>query len=196
MAIHTFYRPDNHMLNMLINHMSGTYGVKVVDGHRFIATVEVTPTTLEFARNHPNETEIVKAPSYFGGYDQMQIGVSLSQFNKEMFERMTKTSLGKNITQFMTMRTGVPTGFVPTSVVGLYTNGGNQYCWVSEVTYTPQETEFIKLLDGFDFYYSYTDDGSVYKHWNNKWKEIEKAGHAMGLTHVRMNEIYRQLSNG
>lgn len=196
MTIRTFYRPDSKLLNILINNMVGTYGVKVVDGHRFIATVEITPVVEEFARNHPNETEIVKAPSYFGNYEQMQIGISLSQFDKEMFERMTKVSLGKNITQFMTMRTGVPTGFEPTSVVGLYTNGGNQYCWVSEVTYTAQETEFVKLLDGFDFHYAYTDDGSVYKRWNNKWKEIERLGHDMGLTYVRMNDIYRQLSNG
>lgn len=58
-----------------------------------------------------------------------------------------------------------------------------------ELTTTPVEKEWIKLWDGFDWYYGYTDDPSVWKEWDNKRKAIYEKGKAMGLCESRMQAI-------
>ena len=195
MTINTFLRPDSSMINLLINNVIGSIGVRVVENHRFIATVRVTPATEAFAKLNPTAVEMANAPSYFGGYEVMEIGVSLSQITSGEFARMTRRNMGKSITQFLSASVVVPNGYVGVPFVpGLYTNGKDSYTWVNVTTYTDVEQQYAALFEGFDFFYDYSDSHSVYSTYNTRLKENDAMGRSLGLSTVRMNEIYRQLS--
>lgn len=193
MTIHTFYRPDSSMLNMLINTLVGAgEGVKAPHGHRFTAVLNDTGTTRAFAKVH--EHERTTPPSYFQRTSQIEIGVSLSQITFEDFKRLANTGNGTNASQYFSVVRSLDNFKVePTQVENLYV-GQYGYYWLERVAYVGNEQMFVDLLKDFDFYYDYSDDLNVYKRYNNRWEEIKKEGSVMGLSLTRMNEIYRELS--
>lgn len=194
MTIRTFYRPDSTMINLLINTMvGGCMGIKNPEGHRFIAVLHDSRTTREFAKLNEHEESV--GPTYFRSPKQIEVGVSLSQITFEEFSRLANHRNGKNCSQYFSIVTTIGNLKVtPTQVPELYV-GQYGYYWLNKVNYAEAEQVYIDLLSGFDFYYQYSDDISVYRRNNDKLKEIEAKGRALGLSDERMSEIYHQLSN-
>lgn len=61
---------------------------------------------------------------------------------------------------------------------------------------TDVEKEYVKMYDGFDFWYAYTDDGSVYRAAEKQHNELKEQGDKMIADKVRLkfiNENTREL---
>lgn len=194
MTIRTFYRPDNSMVDLLINNLvGGCLGIKETNGHRFIAVLKRTASTERFATVH--EHECTKGPSYFGADDQIEIGVSLSQITFEQFARLANKSNGRNCSQYFGVVTSIDNLKVTaTSVPNIY-QGVYGYYWLKEVKRTPLEQRFADLLNGFDFYYQYSDDINVHRRWDKRLEEIKAQGASMGLSTDVMLRIYKESFN-
>lgn len=202
MTIRTFYRPEKTMLEML-----AAYGmnIKSIDGHHCVISVVDNALTQEFLRNNPDGCEVIKmVVEPFPAYNVIHVGVSLSQFTFDDFKKLSESKLSSAF-QFTNLNVRPWNGdktlreiIKPTQVEGLYiAPSETAYMWHDGTPvnqFTTLETEFIKLLDGFDFYYSYSDDLSVYRRWDKKWEEIKTQGEKMGLSHNRMHQIYQHLS--
>lgn len=202
MTIRTFYRPEETMLEML-----AVYGlnIKSINGHHCVISVVDNALTQEFLRNNPDGCEVIKMEvEPFPAYNVINVGVSLSQFTIDDFKKLNGSKLSSAF-QFTNLNVRPWNGaktlrevLKPTQVPDLYiAPSETAYMWHDgspKEEYTVLETKFVELLNGFDFYYDYSDDLSVYRRWNNKWEEIQKQGSELGLSNTRMNEIYRQLS--
>lgn len=61
---------------------------------------------------------------------------------------------------------------------------------------TDVEKEYVKKYDGFDFWYAYTDDGSVYRATEKQHNELKEQGDKMIADKTRLkfiNENTREL---
>lgn len=54
-----------------------------------------------------------------------------------------------------------------------------------------REAEFIDSLTGHDFFYEYSDSIEVYRSGKRHEEILKEAGIKMGLTHERVNELYK-----
>lgn len=203
MTIRTYYRPDNTMLRML-----ALYGmsIKHIDGHHCVIRCHDNDLTRHFVKNNKDGCEIVEMEVLpFPKYYVIDVGVSLSQFTVREFTALNNSKLSTAF-QFANLdvrpwndNKSLREILDATAVDGLYiAPSKTAYMWHDGTTaekYTDTEMKFIKLLDGFDFWYSYSDDASVYRAWNNKWKNICSEGEKLGLSDSRMNSIFKDLSN-
>lgn len=195
MTIKTFYRPDENMLAMLVSNIAGAVDcLRVVEGHRCLITVNVTPYTLVFEELNPEGTERTKLPIYFGGSEVIDIGVSLSQMTEERFRRLVEQSVQRNFSHYIGLVTSLNNNHKPTKVKGLYTNADKSYVWLIKRDRTVAEQKYAELLKGFDFYYQYSDSFSVYKNAKAKLDVIEAEGFKLGLTLDKMNQIFQEES--
>lgn len=195
-TITTFLRPDDSMINLMINNVcGGGDGVRVVSGHRFIIQLKLTPSTIRLEEMNPaSSTKRANLPSYFGGDRILEVGVSFSQMDAETFNHLTNPRHGKNITQYMSKIQAVTEKLQVTQVPNLYTNGTNMYFWLVTLQRTAKEQEYASLLAGFDFHYQYTDSHEVYKRANDKLKDIKAKGRNLGLSEETMNRIFKEES--
>ena len=60
------------------------------------------------------------------------------------------------------------------------------------VGYNEVELEWLRSWEGFDHYYSYSDDVSVYRRWKSREDDIYVKGEEMGISSVRCRAIYKQ----
>lgn len=195
-TITTFLRPDARMIDLMINNTcGGGEGVRVVEGHRFIIQLKLTPATIFLEEMNPvSSTQRANLPSYFGGDEILEVGVSFSQMDAETFCRLADQRHGKNITQYMGKAQVVTQNLQATQVPNLYTNGTNMYYWLVTLQRTVKEQEYASMLVGFDFYYQYSDSHEVYKRANDKLKEIDSKGRALGLSQEVMDRIFKEES--
>ncbi len=54
---------------------------------------------------------------------------------------------------------------------------------------TDVEKEYVKMYDGFDFWYAYTDDGSVYRETEKRHLELQEQGDEMIADKSRLKFI-------
>lgn len=54
---------------------------------------------------------------------------------------------------------------------------------------TDIEKEYVKMYDGFDFWYAYTDDSSVYREAEKRHLELQEQGDEMIVDKVRLKFI-------
>lgn len=195
-TITTFLRPDARMIDLMIkNTCGGGEGVRVVEGHRFIIQLKITPTTILLEEMNPvSSTQRANRPSYFGGDEILEVGVSFSQMDAETFYHLANKRHAKNITQYMSKIQVVSDKLQATQVPNLYTNGTNMYYWLVALHRTVKEQEYASLFAGFDFYYQYSDSHEVYKRANDKLKEIESKGRTLGLSQEVMDRIFKEES--
>lgn len=193
-TITTFLRPDSHMLNLMINNTcGGGEGVRVIAGHRFVIQLELTPATEHLEKMNPSSsTARAKLPSYFGGGEILEVGVSFSQMDAETFNRISDTRHGKNISQYFGKIKTVTDKLHATQVPNLYSNGKNTYFWLTKYSRTANEQNYASLLAGFDFYFQYSDDLAVYKAASVKLNEIETKGRHLGLSEETMKRIFKE----
>ena len=195
MTIKTFYRPDENMLAMLVSNIAGAVdSLRVVDGHRYIITVNITLSTLVFEALNPEGTMRTKLPIWAGGEEVLEIGVSLSQMTEERFRRLVEQSHQRNFSHYVGLVTSLNNNHKPTKVRGLYTNTDKSYAWLIKRERTEAEKKYAELLKGFDFYYEYRDSFSVYKNAKAKLDVIEAEGFKLGLTLDKMNQIFQEES--
>ncbi len=195
-TITTFLRPNAHMINLMINNVcGGGEGVRVVKGHRCIVQLKLTPSTIQLEETNPaSSTQRAKRPSYFGGDEILEVGVSFSQLDEKTFSHMANVRHGKSISQYMSKVQVVTEKLQATQVPNLYTNGTNMYYWLVPLQRSVKEQEYASLLAGFDLYYLYSDSHEVYKRANDKLKEIEAKGKDLGLSQEVMDRIFREES--
>lgn len=195
MTIKTFYRPDEDMLSMLVVNVAGAVdSLRVVEGHRSIITVNITPSTLAFEALNPEGTARANLPVWSGGEEVMEIGVSFSQMTEERFRRLAEQVRHRNFGHYVGLVTSLNANHKSTKVKGLYTNAGKSYDWLISRERTEAEQKYAELLKGFDFYYLYSDSFSIYKNAKAKLDAIEAEGVALGLTLDRMNQIFQEES--
>lgn len=60
---------------------------------------------------------------------------------------------------------------------------------------TDVEKEYVKKYDGFDFYYAYTDDVSVYRAAEKQHRELQEQGDKMIADKVRLKFINENTRN-
>ena len=58
---------------------------------------------------------------------------------------------------------------------------------------TTVEEQWLKLWEGFDWYYQYSDDSRVYREWSDKEKNIMNQGIPLGLSKARMLELKKSI---
>ncbi len=197
--VETYYRPDLSMAEMIAKHL---YVVSKFQGHRFQMAMFTGPETLAFVKVNPDslicnlsyEDLTGQCPPYGSGApaDYVIIGVSLKFVTREIFGVLTKKSsifsVGdiSNYGHSTIESTENPNIFII----------NDRYVWNEKIappvlSYTAAEEEWVKLWEGFDHYYSYTDDHSVWKRWDSRSKEIYAKGQSLGISMSRMALIFK-----
>lgn len=202
--IKTFYRPDNGLIELLNKRL---YAVHDIQGHRFTAVfLDGDHDVATFCANHDhvigdfsyNDVMGHAKHNYKGLSRYVFVGISLKEISGKQYGMLNK----RNPNVFAAgMFNGINPLAIKTNNPNLYIWGGN-YVWAeplkSEVLpsgelldlHNTQELEFVKSLEGFDFWYSYSDSLSVYRAGEARQKEIIEKGVGLGLTKKRAEELY------
>lgn len=196
-----YYRPEATMAKMLGERLYATGEIK---SHRFQVAMLANADTLAFAANNPDALvvnlgyeELTGRVPEFGNGAPCQyviVGVSLKEVTLENFKYLTHWRSKFSIADIdLEYKNSVST---PTDNPNIFIIN-DRYVWnakpeVVVENYTDVEKQWIKLWDGFDHYYSYTDDHSVWKRWDTRHKEIYAEGTSLGISKSRMDVIFKK----
>lgn len=197
--VETYYRPDLSMAEMIAKHL---YVVSKFQGHRFQMAMFAGPETLAFVQANPDSLVLNLSyedltghyPPYGSGVptDYVIIGVSLKMVTREIFKALTKKSSIFTIADIVDYKHSTITSTENPNIFII----NDRYVWNEKavslvLTYTAAEEEWIKLWEGFDHYYGYSDDHSVWKRWDSRSKEIYAEGRTLGISMGRMEMIFK-----
>lgn len=196
-----YYRLDTELAQLISKH---AYSVYTEKGHRFQVALDATDPVLSFVQRNPEclildltYQELTGSEfSYYRGKTRyVIIGISLKKAklrdfklltNKPYFYCMTISENTRNCEDNQTFNPNI-----------FYING-NYYHHVEhdheaivKGRVSKVESEWLEMWKNFDHYYSYSDDHTVWRRWNNREKEIYQAGTGLGLDKSRMESLYR-----
>lgn len=197
----SYYRPEVTMAKMLGERL---YTIGEITSHRFQAALLASPETLAFAANNPDALvmdlgyeELTGRVPEFGNGAPCQyviVGVSLKKATREIFEYLARD---RSIFSFADIDLEYKNSKIATTENPNIFIINGRYIW-NEIpepvveNYTDVEKQWIKLWDGFDHYYGYSDDHSVWKRWDTRYKEIHAEGTSLGISKSRMDVIFEK----
>lgn len=205
--IKTYYRPDDAMLEVIGNKI---YAMQI-QNHRFQAAFIETPELLTFAKFNDgcliedltyNELTESNSTYYHGKTRYVIIGISLKNITYEQYCKILRP-------YSIIVRTMHEEGLrlaTPTENPNIFIADGS-YIWnlgevketskvsqkaTVDLNMTEAENEWLKLWDGFDHYWSYSDDYRVQRRCSAQEKEIHAKGEEMGISYNRRLELYKK----
>lgn len=197
-----YYRLDTALANIIAK---CCYSMHIMPGHRFQVACDATDDVMAFVKVNPevivadltyNELTGHGLNMYRGKTRYVIIGVSLKMATLEDFQILTKSPYFyvQNVMDKWRNEEGNKTD----NPNIFYINGN--YYWHAElniskpymVGYNEVELEWLRLWEGFDHYYSYSDDISVYRRGKSREGEIHTKGEEMGISSDRRHAIYKQ----
>ncbi len=196
-----YYRLDAEIAGLISKH---AYSVYTEKGHRFQVALDATDPVLSFVKRNPDclildltYQELTGSDmSYYKGKTRyVIIGVSLKKAKLRDFKLMTNSPffycsvISENVRNNKDNQTFNPNIFYING--NFYHHVEHDYEAIVKGRECKKESEWLEMWKDFDHYYSYSDDHSVWRRWNNKEKEIYQAGIALGLTQCRMENLYR-----
>lgn len=197
--IAVYYRLDATLAAVIASTM---YTARIVEGHRFQVACDATDAAIAFAKINPgcmvcdltyNELTGQGIDMYKGKTRYVIIGVSLKKAKLEDFQKLTRSpyfyihNISEGHRNDEKNKTANPNIFCINS--NYYWHGTEE---IVMGDLNAEEAEWIELWNGFDHYYSYSDDHSVYRRWKHKETEIYAKGVTLGLNNDRMKKLYRQ----
>lgn len=194
-----YYRLDSTLASVIAN---CAYSIRYESNHRFQAACDATDEAIAFAK--ANDGCLIQDLTYaelsgqeFGMYKgktrYVIIGVSLKKATVEDFLKLTKKPFFYTLNLSEARRADES---CKTANPNIFCINQNYYWHTEEVilpdTLTQVEAEWLEMWSGFDHYYSYSDDSSVYSRWKRREREIYAHGITLGIDEERLRALYRK----
>lgn len=196
--VKTYYRLNTELANVIAKE---GYSFTIVKGHRFQVACNATDEAMIFAKANPDclimdltydELMGTDKGLYKGKTRYVIIGVSLKMTTLDEFKILTRKPIFCSFELMSVLREDEK---YQTENKDIFIYNGN-YVFHAEnevVPLTEVEEQWVSLWEGFDHYYSYTDDSSVYRRWKDREDKIYSEGGKLGLTTTKMKAIYKKV---